>query len=226
VRTFINMDRQVDRSGTLISRNVTPGAGMDSRWNGFMQFRFIDDRIRSGVRRIGRRQFGYILQFSPSRRVPQIGVDGTAGTEIDFANSRPGRGSTINLSAALRPTDHLELALVQNRRWVNVDDAVGASRRLFTARVSRVKATYSFTSRLFARGIFQYVSTDRDRSLYFDSVAARSGDLSGSALLGYKLNWQSVMFVGYGDDRELSDVNRLEKLDRQLFVKISYAFQR
>jgi hypothetical protein len=34
------------------------------------------------------------------------------------------------------------------------------------------------------------------------------------------------MFVGYGDDRELSDVDRLEKLDRQFFVKLSYALQR
>jgi len=48
----------------------------------------------------------------------------------------------------------------------------------------------------------------------------------GSALFAYKLNWQSVMFVGYGDDRELSDQRRLEHLDRQFFVKLSYAFQR
>jgi hypothetical protein len=34
------------------------------------------------------------------------------------------------------------------------------------------------------------------------------------------------MFVGYGDDRELSDQRRLARLDRQLFVKMSYAFQR
>ncbi len=34
------------------------------------------------------------------------------------------------------------------------------------------------------------------------------------------------MFVGYGDNRELSDRDRLEKLDRQFFVKLSYAFQR
>jgi len=40
------------------------------------------------------------------------------------------------------------------------------------------------------------------------------------------LNWQSVMFVGYGDDRELTDVNRLAPLDRQFFVKLSYALQR
>jgi hypothetical protein len=40
------------------------------------------------------------------------------------------------------------------------------------------------------------------------------------------VNWQSVMFIGYGDDRELSDLDRLEKLDRQFFVKLSYAIQR
>lgn len=65
LRTFINLDRQADRSGALITREVMPGFGMDTRWNGFMQFRFIDDDIRSGDRTIGRKQFGYIVQFSP-----------------------------------------------------------------------------------------------------------------------------------------------------------------
>jgi len=100
------------------------------------------------------------------------------------------------------------------------------NRRLFSARVSRLRTTYTFTSRLFVRGVAQYVSTDRDPSLYLSEVAARSGAFSGSALFAYKLNWQSVMFVGYGDDRTLTDEHRLEKADRQFFVKISYAFQR
>jgi len=109
---------------------------------------------------------------------------------------------------------------------LNVDSAAGPDRRLFTANVSRVKGTYTFTARLFARGIVQYVSTTRDPSLYVDTVSAKGATLSGSALLSYKLNWQSVMFVGYGDDRQLSDLDRLEKLDRQFFVKLSYALQR
>jgi hypothetical protein len=40
------------------------------------------------------------------------------------------------------------------------------------------------------------------------------------------VNCQSVMFIGYGDDRELTDVNRLAPLDRQFFIKLSYAVQR
>ena len=70
-------------------------------------------------------------------------------------------------------------------------------------------------------------STTSDPSLCTSSTwPPRAGDFSGSALFAYKLNWQSVMFVGYGDDRELSDADRLEPLDRQFFVKLSYAFQR
>ena len=94
------------------------------------------------------------------------------------------------------------------------------------SRVSRVRGTYTFTSRLFVRGIVQYVSTDRDPSLYASATSAASGTLGGQALLAYKLNWQSVMFIGYGDDRELTDRDLFEKLDRQFFVKLSYALQR
>jgi hypothetical protein len=37
---------------------------------------------------------------------------------------------------------------------------------------------------------------------YTDEVVPHEGTLSGQMLLSYKLNWQSVMFVGDGDDRE------------------------
>jgi hypothetical protein len=191
-----------------------------------MQFRFIDNPTRAGGTLIGRKEFGYYAQFSPSRRLSAVGLNGTLGQDIDFANARPAHGSTINASATLQPTDHLALDLLENTRWLNADGPSSAGARLFIQRVSRVKGTYTFTSRLFVRIIAQYVATTRDPSLYTSSVDARSGVFGGSALLAYKLNWQSVMFVGYGDDRELLNQRSLEQLDRQVFVKLSYAFQR
>ena len=89
-----------------------------------------------------------------------------------------------------------------------------------------MKGTYTFTARLFVRVIGQYVATTNDPSLFNTKVDVRSGTFGGSALFAYKLNWQSVMFVGYGDDRQLADDRRLQQLDRQFFVKLSYAFQR
>jgi hypothetical protein len=227
LRTFVNLDRQIDGAGALVSSDVQPGVGMDTALNGFMQFRYIQDRIRTpaGVL-IGRHQFAYVLQFGPSRQVSQIALNGTLGQDIDFGNSRQGRGPTINFSATLDPTEHVELALIENVQWLNVDGPAGESRRLFTAAVSRIRGTYTFTARTFVRVIGQYVSTRSDPSLYLQTVAARVGTLNGSALFAYKLNWQSVIYVGYGDDRELSDRRRLLPSDRQVFVKMSYAFQR
>jgi hypothetical protein len=225
-RPFVTLDYQAEPSGAVITRDAEPGIGLNTRWSGFMQFRFIDNPTRAGDTLIGRKQFGYVVQFSPSRRLSAVGINGTLGEDIDFANARPAHGPTINASATVQPTDHLALDLLENTSWLDVGDAQGAGARLFTERVSRVKGTYTFTSRLFVRVIGQYVATTRDPSLYRSSVDARSGTFGGSALFAYKLNWQSVMFVGYGDDRELLDQRRLERLDRQFFVKLSYAFQR
>ena len=223
LRLFGSADRQIDRDHALIARNVELGAGMDTKLSGFMQFRYIDDRVRTGGVDMNTRarRFGYIVRLSPSRRIAEIGFDGRAGEEIDFANARSGSGAVVNLSVRLSLTNGLEMSLVQNQQWLNADGG-----RVFTARVSRLRGVYTFTPRTFVRVIVQYVSTDRDPSLYVFSVPARSAGFQASALVAYKLNWQSVLFAGFGDDRELSERNQLEASNRQFFVKVSYAFQR
>jgi hypothetical protein len=58
-------------------------------------------------------------------------------------------------------------------------------------------------------------------------VAPKSAAFSASALFAYKLNWQTVLYVGYGDDRTFSaDSDALEQSGRQAFAKVSYAWQR
>jgi hypothetical protein len=44
-------------------------------------------------------------------------------------------------------------------------------------------------------------------------------------LFAYKLNWQSVLFLGYGDNRALDENEDLQRAGRQIFLKLSYAFQ-
>ena len=218
--------QQTDRSGGLILRSVTPTAAMNVRWSGFVQLRLIEDRVRSRDQLFDRRQFGFLARFSPSPRVAEVQIDGTAGSNVDFTDSRPARGATVNLSTTLNLTRRLSVGLVQNQRWLNVDVPAGASGRLLLARVSRVRGNYMFTANSFVRIIAQYASTKWNPSLFRAPVRDRSGTLSASALFAYKLNWQSVLFVGYGDDRELSNEHELEKTGRQFFTKVSYAFQR
>jgi hypothetical protein len=70
------------------------------------------------------------------------------------------------------------------------------------------------------------VETRRDPGLYSFSVVRRDGSFQGSALFSYKLNWQSVLFLGYGDNRTLEQSGQLARADRQFFLKVSYAFQK
>ena len=226
LRTFISGERQVHPHGDLLDTRVTPGMEMDIKWSGFAQVRIETARTRAGTTLLTRRQFGYVVRFSPTRRIAQVSVDGNVGQEIDFAHSRLGRGATINLYARVNPTDHLELEGIRNERVLHVDDARGVERRLFVSRVLRMRATYNFTSSFFARVIAQQSTTTRNPSLYADMVDPRSSDFSGSVLVAYKINWQSVLFVGYGDDRSLDDEARLKPASRQFFIKLSYAFQR
>jgi len=237
VRTFLTLDRQVNMSGEVINTDVEPGIGLDTKMNGFVQLRVPDNQVRTAAGDLIRQhQLAYYVQFSPSQFFALLQSDGELGQAIDFANSRPGHGATLDFSATIRPTIHLELAFVENTQWLNVHDALGQPERLFTAHVSRLKGTYAFTARMFIRAIEQYVSTTRDPTLYTTNPPPHSGDFSGSLLVAYKLNWQSVMYVGYGDDRELTQplvgpglpppAQHLTPLDRQIFVKVSYAFQR
>src|SRR5207249_11790239 len=177
--------RQVDRRGELIARTAAPGVFMQMRYHGFAVVRYANERVRGGDRLFDRQQIGCFAQFSPSRFLQQIGIECTIGGDVDFENARPATGSTINLNLTLHPTNHLAVDLLRNRRRLYVLD-----QRLLTARVSRVKSTYTFTPRLFVRATAQYVSTDRDPGLFLSRVAATSCAFSRSAMLACKLNRQ------------------------------------
>ena len=228
LRLYLIGDVSTDRDGDLLNRQISPGFGLDAKWNTFARIRWAADRVRNEGVTLPRQRLIYTIQTSPSRVVNQLSIDGFVGEEIDFEQNRPGTGANIVFSATVRPTDHLEMRLNNGRRWLNVDDGTGSGRRarLFTATVDRLRATYTFTPRFFVRAIGQWVETTSDPSLYVDEVPPREGTLTASILLAYKLNWQTVVFVGYGDGRELDTDEVLQRSDRQFFVKVSYALQR
>ena len=225
IRTFLIADYQAQRDGGLIFRQISPGIGMDALGSSFIRIRMGFDKVRAGAHTFDRTQLIYHADGSPSRVFNRVGIDGFFGKQVDFDNARPATGGSITAFATVRPTDHLELRFDGGRRYLDVDTEDGRSGRLFTALVARLRTQYTFNARAFLRVIGQYVETKRDPSLYTFAVARKNGDFSGSALLAYKLNWQSVLFVGYGDDRTVSEEDRLEKARRQFFLKLSYAFQ-
>jgi hypothetical protein len=226
LRPFASVVRSTEPAGDLLNRQISFGVEFRARWESSGQIRLNSDRVLTGNVVLPRTQLLYDLAVSPSRRVAKLSVSGSLGQAIDFDNHRAGSGADVTVSASLRPFDHLELRLDASLRSLDVPVPTGAEGRLFTAGVQRLRATYTFTPRCFLRLVTQYVETQRDPALYTVAVPRRSASLSVSGLFAYKLNWQTVLFLGYGDERALAADDRLAPARRDLFLKLSYAFQR
>lgn len=226
VRPSLSAEYQTDRDGEKIFQTVSPGVfffGTHNLNGGFSVS--IQEQISVAGRLLEQTYLRYFLQIDPSRRFPRISINGRTGEAIDFANRRVGEGTTVGLNATLRPTDRLELLLNTTRQWLDVDERQGSG-RLFTADVQRLKATYSFSAKSLLRVIGQHVKVESDPDLYnFDIDRIRGGFL-GSVLYSYKLNWQTVLFLGYGDNEVLNEEENLLPTDRTFFVKVAYAFRR
>jgi hypothetical protein len=212
--------------GHVLVRHGGVGFGADGKWNSFTRLEINHDQIESGGKMFDRFRPRLELQASPSRKISDFSLDTYFGQEIDFDNNRRGTGLTSTASVSLHAGDHLELAPSYRVRWIDVDDAALGSGRLFLAQVDRLRATYSFSARASVRLIGQYQVTTRDPSLYTFAVSDKSARFDSSALVAYKLNWQTVTYLGYGDNRMLNDTDsKLVPGGRQIFAKVSYAIQ-
>jgi hypothetical protein len=226
VQPSLEVDYAAGRDGGLLSRRIEPGIFVIGRRNLTAELSLALDRQLTGDRHLSRTQLLYFVQVDPSRRLPRIGVSGFVGQDIDIDNVRVGRGAEVNLSATVRPVPQLGLQVNSAVSWLDVDGPTGLRVRLFTAQVQRLNATVHVNARSFLRLIGQYVSTTRDPSLFAAGMPRRDGAFSGSALFSYRLNWQTALFVGYGDERALDERESLQRTSRQLFAKIAYALQR
>lgn len=221
-RPSIVVERQTDRENETLFETVSVGV------NGFgaknTQFFFgvrPVEKVLVGNQLLEQGYADVFVQFDPFRRVPRVTISGRFGESIDFANGRVGDGTTISIGTTIRPHDRLDLRFDASRETLDVDGG-----RLFTASFERLRMQYSFSAKSLLRVIGQYVTTDRDPSLYGFPVGEKDGSFLGSVLYSYKLNWQTVLFVGYGDDRLLTSHDDLVETGRSLFFKVSYAYQR
>ncbi|MBV9071507.1 MAG: carbohydrate binding family 9 domain-containing protein [Acidobacteria bacterium] len=231
IRLFLNGDYSAATNGDRLFADRSAGIGFDGKFASSTRLRFSVNSVRSGDKVLTRHQLLYSMQFTPSNMFSNIQLSGSAGEDVDFSNTRLGRGVSANVGATIRPTDHLELRYNQSLSWLNVKplpNQIDADRgRLFTAQVERIRATYTFNSKMFVRGIVQNVRTNRNQELFLNSINQHSGNVTSSLLFAYKLNWQTLLFLGVGDERDVDvDINKLQPASRQLFMKVSYAFQR
>lgn len=143
----------------------------------------------------------------------------SGGESIDYANTRKGKQFHTSPGIELRLGRHLYLNANHTYELMNI-----GGERLYTANTSRLRAVYQFNRRILLRAIVQYITYDRNVDLYIDEVDARNEYLLSQFLFSYKINPQTVLYLGYSDnyygDRDVS----ITQTDRTFFAKIGYAW--
>lgn len=149
----------------------------------------------------------------------ELGLEWNVGDDVDLVELRAADQTTVAPEISWAPGRHLRATLEYLRQQLDVEAG-----RLFTAQLTELRLVWNFTARSFVRTILQYRDLERDPRLYAGPVEARSERLFGQLLFSYRLNPQTVAYLGYSDVQTGTDRLDLERAERSFFVKLGYAW--
>jgi Domain of unknown function (DUF5916) len=202
--------------GDLVSEALSLGLAADGRvqasveWHPREKARALDGRLFEAT------YWTASARFLPNRRLPYLKLSARHGDELDIQRSRLGTGTALAVSATISAVDRLQAELSGERRWLDADEE-GHSVRQFAASVARAKLLCTLTARSFVRLIGEWERSDE----HGGSASQRA--FSGSVLYGYRLNWQSILYLGYGNSP--GDPASGPGRQQEWFVKLAYAFR-
>lgn len=146
------------------------------------------------------------------------------GDEIDYRNNRLGSIKRVSNEVNWNVNKHIEIKLEQTFSQLNAD-----GENVFIARLTDFRTTYQFNVQSFLRFSLIFNNTSRNPNNYLysapEDINRHSKNLSTELLYAYKINPQTVFYLGYSDhhygEEDLSD---LEQEQRSVFMKFSYAW--
>lgn len=141
------------------------------------------------------------------------------GDGIDFRHTRGGEEYELQGEISWNIGRHLFLEFDHE---LSIFDVEGG--RLFTANQPQARFIYQIDRRSFFRAILQYTDVRRDPDLYSRPVEEVEQELFTQLLYSYKLNPQTVLFLGYSDNYFSTEDFSLTQTDRTFFFKVGYAW--
>ena len=143
------------------------------------------------------------------------------GEQIDYENTRLGDRLLLQPKVTWNVSQNLLIDI--SSIFASLDTKEGE--KIFDASVVDARVTWQFNLRSFLRMTVQHAETSRNPDVYIDEVDANSKDIGRQLLYSYKINPQTVFFLGYSDQYVDEDsLDGLTASDRSLFMKIGYAW--
>lgn len=146
------------------------------------------------------------------------------GDQIDYRNNRLGKIKRLSNNVNWNVNKHLEIKLKQTFSQLDADGD-----NVFIARLTDLRTTYQFNVQSFLRLSVIFNNTSRNPNNYLysapEDIDRHSKSLSTELLYAYKINPQTVFYLGYSDFHYSEETfNELEQEQRSLFMKFSYAW--
>ena len=146
------------------------------------------------------------------------------GDETDFANNRLATKKVFRPVFNWNINEHFELKFRHTFKTLIADNDY-----IFNARLTDIRATYQFDIQSFLRFTLIYNNTSRNPNnnplIDSEDITPSSKNLSSELLYAYKINPQTVFYLGYAEHRYGEQgFSSLEQDQRSLFLKFSYAW--
>jgi hypothetical protein len=223
INLSLNGLRTEDHSGRLTDEQYSFDANASGPLQSFVELYYSRSRTLFAERLYeGLDSWSLFSNFQPGA-VARLSFNATYGDTIDFQNRRPGELLSLSPGAELKLGRHVNALIDHTLQRLDVDGG-----RLFEANLSQLRLIYNFNSRTFVRGIFQYLDLKRDVGLYRpelqEFLEPKTQTLLTQLLFSYKLNAQTVLFLGYSDDQLGTRDFGLTRTDRTFFLKVGYAW--
>lgn len=142
-----------------------------------------------------------------------------AGDDIDYTNVRKSGSLILAPAAEISLGRHLNLNLRHTLQRLSFQ-----GNQVFLVNLSQVRLIYNFNVRTFVRAIVQYMNMDQNPAMYSFPVDINTQTVFTQFLFSYKLNPQTVLFLGYSDNYMGLTGFATTQTNRTFFVKIGYAW--
>ena len=220
VRASVHVDHEVDENERLLNHQNVLRLGFGGQLQTWFQFALVDSReLWEGVTY----DLTSLRAYAEIRPVGAVSlrVLGVIGDNVDYSNDRLGK--TFRLEPSIDWNISRKLLLRLKGVYAELETQDGE--QIFNALVADTRLTWQFNLRSFLRLTAQTTDVERNQALYIEEVDSRSRDIGRQLLYSYKLNPQTVFFLGYSD--QYVDEDNLDGLtvsDRTWFMKIGYAW--
>ncbi len=222
---FGDWDRTNDQDGKLLEEEYEIHGNIQGQHQLYSNFGIVNRKRFYNQEYFKENQFMMFAKIFPIDNL-ETAVFTRFGKQIDFANTQLGDLIAIEPRINWDANQHINLELSYNYSQLDVDDG-----RLYTAQLTEMRLGYQFNMQSKLKLVIQYTDIERDLDLYdYDLGESKrdriSRNYSTQLVYSYKINPQTLFYIGYSDSGyQDDDLDKLEPDQRTFFTKFSYAWQ-